>query len=213
MAAPAIQAGLGAGPGAVQLVLSGYTLTYACLLIPAARLGDRYGYRRLFVAGTVVFTAGSLAGACAPDTASLIIARLVQGAGSGLVAPPWPLMSAVTVRGPASPVSGSAAWTLSPILTSLISFLVPSAMRTGVSAVKLLKARQLPVRPAPLVARTRFRASPACPSTHPIRAALATSPHLTLRPDSLCSAQLMPPSIAPLTAQAAIMGLLPVGSA
>ncbi|WP_245194874.1 MFS transporter [Kitasatospora phosalacinea] len=87
VAAPAVQAGLGAGPGAVQLVLAGYTLTYACLLIPAARLGDRYGYRRLFVAGTVVFTAGSVAGACAPDAASLITARLVQGAGSGLVAP------------------------------------------------------------------------------------------------------------------------------
>ncbi|MEU6118849.1 MFS transporter [Streptomyces sp. NPDC047117] len=87
VAAPAIQAGLGAGPGAVQLVLAGCTLTYACLLIPAARLGDRYGYRRPFVAGTVVFTAGSLAGACAPDAASLITARLVQGAGSGLVAP------------------------------------------------------------------------------------------------------------------------------
>jgi MFS family permease len=87
VAAPSIQAGLGAGPGAVQLVLAGYTLTYACLLIPAARLGERYGYRRLFVAGTVVFTAGSVTGACAPDTASLIAARLVQGAGSGLVAP------------------------------------------------------------------------------------------------------------------------------
>jgi MFS family permease len=87
VAAPAIQARLGAGPGAVQLVLAGYTLTYACLLIPAARLGDRYGYRRLFVTGTVVFTAGSVAGACAPDAASLITARLVQGAGSGLVAP------------------------------------------------------------------------------------------------------------------------------
>jgi MFS family permease len=87
MAAPVIQADLGAGPGAVQLVLAGYTLTYACLLIPAARLGGRYGYRRLFVVGTVVFTAGSAAGACAPDAASLITARLVQGAGSGLDAP------------------------------------------------------------------------------------------------------------------------------
>ncbi|MFF2729724.1 MFS transporter [Streptomyces sp. NPDC058008] len=87
VAAPAIQTALGAGPGAVQLVLAGYTLTYACLLIPAARLGERYGYRRLFMAGTVVFIAGSVAGACAPDTAWLIAARLVQGGGSGLVAP------------------------------------------------------------------------------------------------------------------------------
>ncbi|WP_240509727.1 hypothetical protein [Streptomyces malaysiense] len=66
LAASALQAGLGAGPGAVQLVLAGYTLTYECLLIPAARPGDRHGCRRLLVAGTVVFTAGSVPGAFAP---------------------------------------------------------------------------------------------------------------------------------------------------
>ncbi|GHA39177.1 MFS transporter [Streptomyces tauricus] len=87
IAAPAIQSGLHAGPGAVQLVLAGYTLAYACLLITAARLGDRYGYRRLFVLGTAVFTAGSVACAAAPGAGWLIAARLVQGAGSGLVAP------------------------------------------------------------------------------------------------------------------------------
>ncbi|MFE7070424.1 MFS transporter [Streptomyces sp. NPDC057620] len=87
IAAPAIQSGLGAGPGAVQLVLAGYTLAYACLLITAARLGDRYGYRRLFALGTAVFTAGSLACAAAPGAGWLIAARLVQGAGSGLVTP------------------------------------------------------------------------------------------------------------------------------
>ncbi|MEV5779087.1 MFS transporter, partial [Streptomyces antimycoticus] len=87
IAAPAIQSGLGAGPGAVQLVLAGYTLAYACLLITAARLGDRYGYRRLFVLGTVVFTIGSVTCAAAPGAGWLIAARLVQGAGSGLVAP------------------------------------------------------------------------------------------------------------------------------
>lgn len=87
VAAPAIQDGLDSTPGAVQLVLAGYTLTYACLLIPAARLGDRYGYRRLFAVGTVIFTVASVAGACAPDAATLITARLLQGAGSGLVAP------------------------------------------------------------------------------------------------------------------------------
>ncbi|MGW6955251.1 MFS transporter [Streptomyces chartreusis] len=87
IAAPAIQSGLGAGPGAVQLVLAGYTLAYACLLITAARLGDRYGYRRLFALGTAVFTVGAVACATAPGTGWLIAARLVQGAGSGLVAP------------------------------------------------------------------------------------------------------------------------------
>lgn len=100
VAAPAMQADLGAGPGAIQLVLAGYTLTYACLLITAARLGDRYGYRRLFVVGTVIFAAGSVACAAAPDAASLIVARLVQGAGSGLVAPQ--VLSIVQVAVPAA---------------------------------------------------------------------------------------------------------------
>ncbi|GAA1769095.1 MFS transporter [Streptomonospora arabica] len=87
VAAPAIQRGLAAGPGEVQLVLAGYTLTYACLLITAARLGDRYGHRRLFAIGTALFALASAACAFAPTPAVLVAARLVQGAGSGLVAP------------------------------------------------------------------------------------------------------------------------------
>lgn len=71
----------------VQLVLAGYTLTYACLLITAARLGDRYGYRRMFVAGMSAFTFASLACSVAPNVDVLIAARLLQGAGSGVMGP------------------------------------------------------------------------------------------------------------------------------
>ena len=87
LAVPRISHDLAAGSGAGQLALVGYTLTYACALITAARLGDRFGYRRVFVAGTAVFTLASLAAAAAPDVGTLVVARLVQGAGSGLVAP------------------------------------------------------------------------------------------------------------------------------
>ncbi|MFI5589446.1 MFS transporter [Amycolatopsis sp. NPDC051758] len=87
LAVPVIRHDLDAGPGVGQLTLAGYTLTYACALITAARLGDRFGYRRLFVAGTAVFTLASVAGAVAPDAGTLVAARLVQGLGSGLVAP------------------------------------------------------------------------------------------------------------------------------
>ncbi|OLT00168.1 MFS transporter [Pseudonocardia sp. CNS-004] len=68
-------------------MLAGYTLTFACSLITAARLGDRFGYRRLFVVGMAVFTLASAAGAAAPGAAVLVGARLVQGLGSGLMAP------------------------------------------------------------------------------------------------------------------------------
>ncbi|MFI6209867.1 MFS transporter [Streptomyces sp. NPDC051041] len=58
IAAPTIRTDLGAGSGTVQLILAGYTLTYACLIITAARIGDRCGYHRLFVLGTVVLMVG-----------------------------------------------------------------------------------------------------------------------------------------------------------
>src|SRR5690606_13596705 len=87
VAVPAVRADLGAGPGAAQLVVAGYTLTFACSLITAARLGDRYGYRRLFAMGMAVFTLAAAAGAAAPDASVLVAARLVQGLGSGLMAP------------------------------------------------------------------------------------------------------------------------------
>jgi MFS family permease len=87
VAVPDIRHDLGAGPGAAQLVLAGYTLTFACSLITAARLGDRYGYRRLFVTGMALFTLAAAAGAAAPDADVLVAARLAQGLGSGLMAP------------------------------------------------------------------------------------------------------------------------------
>ncbi|WP_435060949.1 MFS transporter [Amycolatopsis thermoflava] len=99
LAVPRIRHDLAAGSGAGQLALAGYTLTYACALITAARLGDRFGYRRLFVAGTAVFTLASLAAAAAPDVEWLVAARLVQGAGSGLVAPQ--ILSLIQIAVPA----------------------------------------------------------------------------------------------------------------
>jgi MFS family permease len=82
-----VQRDLGAGPGQSDLVLAGYTLTYACSLIVAARLGDRYGYLRMFVAGMALFTLASVGSAAAPDAWLLVAGRLVQGIGSGLMAP------------------------------------------------------------------------------------------------------------------------------
>nr|WP_281398545.1 MFS transporter [Saccharopolyspora gloriosae] len=84
---PAIQRDLRIGPGAAQLVLAGYTLTYACTLVPAGRLGDRYGYRRLFTTGVVLFVLASATCAAAPTGELLVLARLVQGVGSGLMGP------------------------------------------------------------------------------------------------------------------------------
>src|SRR6266567_902545 len=87
VAMPSIAASLHASGASLQLVVGGYTIAYAMLLITGARLGDRYGRRRTYLAGVVVFTAASLACALAPDSQALIGFRLVQGAGAAVLVP------------------------------------------------------------------------------------------------------------------------------
>ncbi|WP_245718086.1 MFS transporter [Nocardia miyunensis] len=87
VALSSIQRDLRASQDILPLVLAGYTLSYGCLLITAGRLGDRYGYRRLYAVGMSLFTLASVACTAAPTASALVLARLVQGAGSGLMAP------------------------------------------------------------------------------------------------------------------------------
>jgi DHA2 family methylenomycin A resistance protein-like MFS transporter len=71
----------------LQWVVNAYTLVFASLLLSAGALGDRFGARRIFVAGLLVFTLASLACGLAPTLAALIAARLVQGLGAALLVP------------------------------------------------------------------------------------------------------------------------------
>ncbi|GAA2826607.1 MFS transporter [Kitasatospora sp. CM 4170] len=87
VAVPTIRTDLHASGAALQLVIAGYTIAYAVLLITGARLGARYGYSRLFQIGLAGFTAASLACGLAPATGWLIAFRLLQGAGSALMVP------------------------------------------------------------------------------------------------------------------------------
>jgi MFS family permease len=87
VAAPTIRADLHASGGGLQLVIAGYTITYAVLLITGARLGDLLGHRRVFLGGLAVFTAASLACGLAAGTGELVAFRLVQGTGSALMLP------------------------------------------------------------------------------------------------------------------------------
>ena len=85
IAGPSIRAGLHASGGALTLVVSGYALTYAVLLVPAARLGAERGYRPMFLAGLAAFTVASVSCGLAPDTIALIVARLAAGAAAALM--------------------------------------------------------------------------------------------------------------------------------
>jgi EmrB/QacA subfamily drug resistance transporter len=87
VAVPSIQGSLHTTFGEVQLVLAGYSLAFACILITAGRLGDIYGRKRLFLIGMVTFTAASAVCGAAPDGLTLVVARIVQGMCSGLMFP------------------------------------------------------------------------------------------------------------------------------
>ncbi|MHB8325483.1 MAG: DHA2 family efflux MFS transporter permease subunit [Candidatus Dormibacteria bacterium] len=87
IALPSIRRALGASIGSLEWTVNAYTLTFAVLLVTGAALGDRFGRRKMFVAGLALFTVASAAAALAPTVSTLIAARAVQGAGAAMVLP------------------------------------------------------------------------------------------------------------------------------
>jgi EmrB/QacA subfamily drug resistance transporter len=86
-ALPSIRDHLHASLQGLQWTVNAYTLTFAVLLLTGATLGERYGRRRMFVAGLALFTAGSAAAALAPGIGALVAARAVQGVGAAMLVP------------------------------------------------------------------------------------------------------------------------------
>ena len=87
VALPSIQSELHAGSGAIEWVVAGYALTSAVFLIPAGRLGDRSGRRRVFSIGLALFTVASAACGAATTPTQLVVARLAQGIAAALLTP------------------------------------------------------------------------------------------------------------------------------
>jgi EmrB/QacA subfamily drug resistance transporter len=82
-----IRLDLGASVELLQWTVTAYGLSFAVLLMTGAALGDRFGRRRVFVAGLGLFTAASAACALAPSIGWLIAGRAAQGVGAALVIP------------------------------------------------------------------------------------------------------------------------------
>ena len=87
VALPTIRSSLHSSGAGLQLSVSGYSISYAVLIVTGARLGDLWGHARLFRAGLILFTLASLACGLAPNTAALVGFRLLQGAGSAAMVP------------------------------------------------------------------------------------------------------------------------------
>lgn len=87
VALPTMAGQLGAGTGEQQWMADAYVVVFAALMLPAGLLGDRFGRRRMLMAGLAVFLAGSLVGALVDSVALVVVARAVMGLGAALVMP------------------------------------------------------------------------------------------------------------------------------
>ena len=87
IALPTIGRDFHTGVGALQWVMTGYTLTLAAFLLIGGTLGDRFGRRRVYLTGVVWFALASAACGFAPGALFLIVTRMLQGVGAALLTP------------------------------------------------------------------------------------------------------------------------------
>ncbi|GAB2802464.1 MFS transporter [Streptomyces daliensis] len=87
VALPHMAGQLGADTGELQWIVDAYVVVFAATMLPAGLLGDRFGRRRMLLAGFAVFLAGSLAGTLADSAAQVIAARAGMGLGAALMTP------------------------------------------------------------------------------------------------------------------------------
>ncbi|MET7272376.1 MFS transporter [Streptomyces flaveolus] len=87
VALPTIGTDLSAGESVLELVVAGYGVAYAVLLVLGGRLGDLFGRRRMFLGGMAAFGLTSLACGLAPDAWTLVAARVAQGASAAAMLP------------------------------------------------------------------------------------------------------------------------------
>lgn len=87
IAIPSIKANLGASYSAIQWVVAAYSLAFALLLVTGGRMGDVFGYKKIFAIGVAGFTIASFMSGIATGPMTLIVARFLQGSMAALMVP------------------------------------------------------------------------------------------------------------------------------
>lgn len=96
---PSVRQGLGASEATLSWVVAGYVLAYALSLVPAGRLGDRYGHKWIFIAGVSLYVLSGLAGALSDDQLHLVIARVLHGLSGGIMISPITALIQILFQG------------------------------------------------------------------------------------------------------------------
>lgn len=129
-AIPAILNGLGADPAAAGPLATTYAMFFGAMLILGARLGDRYGHRRILLVGIVVFGVVSIIGGTAQELPQVLIARAVQGAAAAVSAPSaLRLILHATAAGPGRS-RALAAWSAVGAAAGATGFLIGGLLTT-----------------------------------------------------------------------------------
>jgi MFS family permease len=108
VALPSLRRQLQAGPAALELLVGGYAFSYAAGLVTGGRLGDRFGYRRVFLAGLAAFSVASLLCGLAQQPAELVAARLAQGLAAAAMVPQ--VLALITASFPAQARTRALTW-------------------------------------------------------------------------------------------------------
>ena len=135
VALPRMQADLGFTPHTLSWVFNAYVIALGGLLLLGGRLSDLFGPRRMFATGWVILAAGSLVAGLADGVAVELVGRVLQGAGSALIAPaaltllmmlfgaqPRELTTAMAFYGAAAPAGGTAGVFLGGVITEFASW-------------------------------------------------------------------------------------------
>jgi MFS family permease len=127
-AVPAMLAGLSAPPAATPVVVTAYAMFFGGLLVLGARLGDRYGHRRVLLVGIGSFAVVSVLGGTAQEVVQLVVARALQGAAAAVSVP-----SALRLLLDAAPAGARrraaiAAWSATGAAAGALGLLVGGAL-------------------------------------------------------------------------------------
>jgi len=108
VAAPSLQRDLHVSDAALQLIVGGYAFMYASGMVTGGRLGDLFGYRRMFMIGVVSFAAASLLCGLAQSPGELVVARLLQGLTGAAMVPQ--VLALITATFPVRERGRALAW-------------------------------------------------------------------------------------------------------
>ena len=143
-ALPRMLADLNASPDAGSLIATGYAMFFSGLLMLGARLGDRFGHRRVILAGLLTFAVGAVLGASATTVVTLTAARCLQGAAAACSVPSaLRLLTTITSEG-RQRQRAVAAWSAAGAAAGASGFVIGGVV-TDVASWRLIFWGYLPV--------------------------------------------------------------------